>query len=89
MATVEAQAMSKHPECNGRGCNDCSGGGINIQDRRSFIGVQQGLLGWCAVHYDVNGPIVTGATYFATREQAVLEARDWAEDQCIELEAGL
>jgi hypothetical protein len=59
------------------------------QDRRSFIGVTQGMLGWCAVHYDVDGPIVTGLSYYADRADAVAEARDWSESDGIPLEAGL
>ena len=58
------------------------------QDRRSFIGVREDCFGWYAVHYDADIP-VNGLEYYATRDEAVAEARNWAEADGYELEPGL
>ncbi len=57
--------------------------------RRKFVGVTQGMCGWTAVLYDSEGPIVNWGVYHNDREDAAQDARDWAEADGLELEAGL
>jgi len=52
--------------------------------RRKFVGVTQGMMGWCAVLFDADGPILTGLAYYPTPDGAHMEAAEWAEAEGLE-----
>ncbi len=57
--------------------------------RRRYVGVSQGMCGWTATLFDVDGPETHWGVYHTDREDAISDAQDWADADGLELDEEL